>query len=129
MFAIGYGRKGAIMYLDGVYGNLDPNIPMVEIETPKNYNTYIYGKEIKTIFKQLPLQKAAARIIGKITVEVTVENTDIVEFYIDDEKKFIDDDTPFTWDLQATRGFHTLEVRAYNADNMSINLVDFYILY
>jgi len=127
MFAVWYGRDGAIMYIDGVYGNLEFGVPRVEIETPKNYLTYVFGRKFKTILKQLPLQKAAPRIIGKITAEVTVENTDIVEFYIDDVKKYIDDESPFTWDLQATRGFHTLEVRAYNDYNISLDLVDFYL--
>ena len=127
MFAVWYGRDGAIMYLDGVYGNLESDVPRVEIEAPQNFQTYIFGREFKTIFKQLPLQKAAPRIIGNLIVNVATGNSKRVEFYIDDVKQYIDDEAPFTWDLQATRGFHTLEVRAYNGDNISLDLVDFYL--
>jgi hypothetical protein len=102
-------------------------VPKVQIETPKNFKTYLWGWEIPTIFKKLPIQKAASRILGDLTVEVAAENTDSVEFYIDDIKQYVDDESPFTWDLQATRGIHTLEVRAYNNNNISIDIIDFYV--
>ncbi len=125
-----YGRQNGtgIMYLDGVYGNLKPDVPKVQIETPKNFHTYFFGQEFKTIFRQL-LQEGAARIVGDLTVQVEAKNTNSVEFYIDDVKQHSDDEAPFTWDLQATRGLHTLEVRAYNDRNTSIDLIDFYMFF
>ena len=125
-FAEWYGNNTGIMYIDRAYGNLKPDVPKVQIETPKIFNTYIYGKEISTIFRKLPLQKAAPRIIGDITVKVTVENTNFVEFYIDDVKHHTDDEFPFTYYINTTFGLHTLEVRAYNENNISIDLIDFY---
>jgi hypothetical protein len=129
MFAGWYGEGTGIMYIDGVYGNLKPDVPNVEIETPQNYHTYFFGKELKTMFKKLPLQKAAARIFGDLTVRVHAENTEYVDFYVDNEKQYSDNEPPFTWELQASRGLHTLEVKAYNGNSTSLDMLDFYVLY
>ena len=127
-FAEWYGNDTGIMYINRAYGNLKPDVPKVQIETPKIFNTYIYGKEFSTIFRKLPLQKAASRIIGDITVNVTVENTNFVEFYIDNVKHHTDYEFPFTCDIHSTRGLYTLEVRAYNKNSTSIDLIDFYVI-
>jgi len=127
IFAEWYGEGTGVMYINGVYGNLKPNVPKVQIETPKFSHTYIFGRVFPTFFKKLPIQTAAARILGNLKVEVTAENTNSVEFYIDAVKQHTDDEAPFTWDIQAIRGLHTLEVRAYNDHNTSIDLVDFYV--
>ncbi|MFW6120803.1 MAG: C1 family peptidase [Petrotogales bacterium] len=127
MFAEWYGEGTGVMYIDGIYGNLKPDVPIVQIEKPIFLHTYMLDREFPTIFNKLPLQKAAARIFGNLEVEVTAENTNTVEFYIDDVSHHIDDEAPFTWVLQATRGLHTLEVRATNDHNTSIDIVDFYI--
>jgi len=128
IFAEWYGEGTGVMYIDGVYGNLKPDVPKVQIETPKFSHTYVFGRVFPTIFKKLPIQTAAARVIGSLEVEVTAENTNSIEFYIDNVKQHTDDEAPFTWDIQATRGLHTLEVRAYNDHNTSIDLVDFYVI-
>lgn len=129
LFAEWYGEDTGIMYIDGIYGNLKPDVPKVQIERPKNFHTYAFGIEFPTIFKKLPIQKAAARILKNLRVEVTAENTNRVEFYIDNVKQYVDDVTPYTYDLQATRGLHTLEVRAINDHNTSIDLVDFFVFF
>ena len=126
MFADWYGDGTGIMYIDGVYGNLKPDVPKVNIGTPTFHHTYLFGIGFPTIFKKLPLQKAAARIFGNLQVEVTAENTNRVEFYVDYALHHIDDEAPFTWDLQATRGLHTLEIRASNDVNTSLDIIDFY---
>jgi hypothetical protein len=117
------------MYIYGVYGNLKPNVPIVHLETPLYYHTYLFGRGIPTLLKKLPIQKAAARIIGLLTVQVTAENTNSVEFFIDDVSQAIDTETPFTWDLQASRGLHTLKVKATNDhNNSSIDVLDVYVI-
>ena len=126
MFAEWYGEGTGIMYIDGIYGNLKPDVPKVYINKPNYFHTYIFTREFSTIFKKLPLQKAAARIVGKFEVEVSAENTNRVEFYVDDELCYIDNEEPFTWDLQTTRGLHTLEIRASNDHNTSLGIIDFY---
>ena len=129
MIAEWYGNGTGVMYIDGVYGNLKPDVPRVHLETPLYYHTYLFGRGIPTLLKKLPIQKAAARIIGLLTVQVTAENTNSVEFFIDDVSQAIDTETPFTWDLQASRGLHTLKVKATNDhNNSSIDVLDVYVI-
>ena len=124
-----YGVDTGIMYIDGVYGNFKPNVPKVKFEKPKNFKSYIFGYEFSTIFKNLPIQESAARIFGNLTVEVKTENANTVEFYIDNEEKFVDYDPPFQWSLQTNRGLHTLEVRAHNDYNVSLDIIDIYLFF
>lgn len=126
MFAEWYGVGTGIMYIDGVYGNFKPDAPRIQIQKPLNYKTYIFGNDIPIIIKNLPIQRSAPRIIGDLTVEIYAENTDKVEFYIDNEIQEIDNQEPFTYDLQTTKGLHTLEVRAYKEDTLSKDIIDFY---
>lgn len=129
MIAEWYGNGTGVMYIDGVYGNLKPDVPKVHIETPLYYHTYLFGREIPTILKKLHLQKAAARILGPLTVQIIAENTNSVEFFIDDVSQSIDTEAPFTWDLQASRGLHTLTVRVTNDHSVSsIDIEDIYVV-
>jgi len=124
-----YGAGTGVMYLDGVYGNLKPNVPKVYLETPMYFHTFLFGKGFPTLLRGSHLQRAAARIIGPLTVMVTAEDTSSVEFFVDNISQYLDTQAPFTWDLHATRGLHTLEVRATDeAQNASLAIVDFYIL-
>ena len=129
MFAEWYGPGTGIMYIDGVYGNLKPDVPKVDIQTPRYSHSYIFGIEFPTIYKKLPVQRAAARIFGKMNVKVNTENTNSAEFFIDNVSQYIDNEAPFTWDLQATKGLHTLEVRAYNDYNVSLDITDIYVFF
>jgi hypothetical protein len=130
MFADWYGPGTGVMYIEGVYGNLKPDVPKVYIDTISIYRTYIFGREIKTIFKSLfPIQTAAPRIFGDLTLEVSTNNTNKVEFYVDDVLQHIAEEEPFTWELDASRGLHTLETRAYNDQNISFDLIDFYMFF
>jgi uncharacterized membrane protein YkgB len=127
MFADWYGEGTGVMYIDGIYGNLKPKVPKIKINKPDNFKTYFIGIEIKTIIHDLPtIQKASPRIIGDIIIEVSVENTDFVEFYIDNIKQYTDDNPPFSWNLQTTNGMHTLEVRAIKDNIISKDVVDLY---
>lgn len=129
MLADWYGPGTGVMYVEGVYGNLRLDVPKVHLETPLYYHTYFFGSEIPTLLKKLPLQKAAARILGPLKVQVNAENTQVVEFFIDDVIRYVDTEAPFSWHLQATRGLHTLTVRATNDDNMSsLDIEDIYII-
>jgi hypothetical protein len=129
MIAEWYGKGTGVMYIDGVYGNLKPDVPKVHTQTPLYYHTYLFGTEIPTVLKKLPLQKAAARILGPLTVQVTAENANSVEFFIDDMSQFVDTEAPFSWQLQTTQGLHTLKVKATNDhNNSSIDIVDIYLI-
>ncbi|MBN1280202.1 MAG: hypothetical protein JXA00_00985 [Candidatus Thermoplasmatota archaeon] len=125
MLADWYGPGTGVMYLEGIYGNLQPDVPRVHLQAPDYYHTYVFGRGFPTLLKKLPLQKAAARIIGPLTVTVQAENTAAVEFFIDDVSVANDTEAPFTWELETTRGLHTLTVKATNAQaNASLDVQD-----
>ena len=63
-------------------------------------------------------------IVDKIIVES--ENTKSIEFYIDEEKVFTDDTPPFSLDLECSKGLHILEVRGFNNNYISLDIIDFY---
>jgi hypothetical protein len=121
-----YGPGSGIMYLGDVYGNLVPHVPTIQLTTPQNYKTYLLGHPIKTLDRKLPIQKGAARFIGKATIQVTAQNTTSVSFYVDGILKATDTEVPFSWQLQATRGLHTLEVIASDDNNLSKDTIDFW---
>jgi len=127
-FADFYGGTG-IMYIDGVYGNFIPDVPSIQIETPTFFHTYLLGLDIPTLFRSgIFMQKGAPRILGKCTVEVNVTNTEKVEFYIDGNVSYTDEESPFTWELAALKGLHTLETYAYRNDTISKDIVDVFII-
>ncbi len=129
MIAEWYGPRTGVMYIEGIYGNLKPDAPKVYIETPMYSHSYFFGIGLPTLLKKLPIQKAAARILGPLTVQVTAENTNRVEFIIDDVSKFIDTEAPFSWKLERTRGLHTLMVKATNDHNISsLAIQDIYVI-
>jgi len=122
-----YGGTG-IMYIDGVYGNFMPDVPKIQIESPEIYHTYLFGREFPTIFKKLPIQQAAPRIIGRTIVETQATNTNKVEFYLDDELMYVDEEPPFEWELDVSFGLHTIETVAYNENNISKDVRDIFVL-
>lgn len=127
MIAEWYGAGTGVMYVEGVYGNLKPDVPKVSTETPRCYHTYLFGLGLPTIVKKHPFQSGAARILGPLTIQVNTENTVTVEFFIDDVLHTVDTEAPFSWPLQTTRGLHTLTVKATNDHNMSsLAILDFY---
>jgi hypothetical protein len=124
-----YGKDTGIMYIDGVYGNFKPDVPKVNIEKPTFLHTYLYGLGIPTIFRKLPIQQGAARIFGDLVITVSAENTDSIEFYIDDELIETVTEEPFTCNLEANRGLHTLKIIASNAHNTSLDLEDIFVFF
>jgi hypothetical protein len=126
MFAEWYGPGTGVMYLDGIYGNLKPDVPKIQIEKPIIKHTYFFGIQFPTLIKKLQIQKAAPRIIGKMTLKLNVENTNMVEFYVDDELVSTDNKAPFEWRLNIKDGLHTIETLAYNDVNISKDIVDVY---
>jgi len=124
-----YGGTG-IMYIDGAYGNLNPDVPQVYIESPQRQHTYLFGRQLPTLFKKIPfIQRGIPRIIGDQTVRINANNTEYVEFYIDGELQCTDMQAPFEWDLESPRGFHTLEIFGYKDANASKALLDFYKIF
>ena len=127
-FATFYGGTG-IMYLDGVYGNLMPDVPHVHIEKPAIFHTYISGFEFSTLFKKgVVIQKGAPRLFGKNKVGVNATNTDKVEFYVDGNLTYTDTEAPFEWELNTSKGLHTVETFAYHNGTLSKDIVDVYVI-
>lgn len=122
-----YGGTG-IMYIDRVYGNFMPDVPKIQIEKPSIHHTYLFGRQIPTLLKKLPIQAAAPRIIGKMKVETQTSNTERVEFYYDGTLAYIDNQEPYEWQLDASFGLHTIETYAYNQYNISKDIVDVFVI-
>jgi hypothetical protein len=123
-----YGGTG-VLYIDGVYGNLNPDVPRVQIKTPQIRNTYIFGFQIPTLLKIFPyVQRAAPRTIGKTIITVSAENTNRVDFYLDGKRQFVDTSEPFEWELFTHFGLHTVEVYGFNDHSISKDIVDIFVL-
>jgi hypothetical protein len=123
-----YGGTG-ILYIDGIYGNLKPDVPKIEIEIPKLYHTYIFDNEINTIFKRVSdIQRAAPRIFGDLTVKVNTSNANKVEFLFDGDIQYIDENEPYLWIFDSSNGLHTIEVIAYNDKYFSKDIIDVFVL-
>jgi hypothetical protein len=124
-----YGGNG-VMYVEGVYGNLQPEVPKVYIQKPDYSHSYFFGIGLPTLLKNVSIQKAAARIFGPITVTLNTEDTTKVEFYIDDVLQYTDTTAPFSWKLDTTKGLHTLMVKATNDQNVSsLDIQDIYVIF
>jgi len=125
-----YGEGTGVMYIEGVYGNLEPDVPKIEIEQPEIYHTYIFGREFPTLLRRIPfIQEGAPRIIGPLIVKVKAENTTRVELYLDGELKYNDEESPYQWHLESSPGLHTIEVFAYNEyGTVSKDVVDVFVI-
>ena len=122
-----YGGTG-ILYVDGVYGNLMPDVPKIYIEQPKRQHTYLFGHEFPTLFKKVSfVQKGAPRVIGAITIKVNATNTNKVEFYLDGEFQCVDEEPPYKWELCTSSGLHIIETLAYNENNISKDITDVFV--
>ncbi len=125
-----YGGTG-ILYIDGVYGNLKPEVPKVYIQEPKLYHTYLFGKEIKTIFKNNQnIQNSVPRILGRYQLLIQTDDTENIEIYIDGN--LIDEyicTTPYYANTYTiSQGHHTIEVIAYADMMISKDIIDVYSL-
>ncbi len=127
VFADWYGPGTGIMYLSGVCGNLQPDAPTVTITAPDHYQTYLFGHPVRTLLKKLPIQAAAPRIFGPL--EVQVQSTDAVEvsFYVNGSLCFTDTQAPFSWQLSADNGLHTIDVFASDGQKVSKATIDVWL--
>jgi len=123
-----YGGTG-ILYIDGLYGNLMPDVPKIQIENLRRHHTYMFGKEFPTRFKDLEfVEKAVPRIIYWTIVKVKVENAIGVKFYLDGELQYVDEESPFEWKISAPFGPHTIEAIAFNEKHLSKGIADVFVL-
>ena len=94
-----------------------------KFESPHEGSIYIGGLEIPmmTLFLSLFIlgePMVIPIIIGKIKIKPHLMNEksiNKVEFYIDDELRFVDEDTPFEWIWnEKIVGIHEIKILAYN---------------
>ncbi|MFO8077699.1 MAG: C1 family peptidase [Thermoplasmatota archaeon] len=125
-----YGGETGIIYVDGVYGNFKPDVPKIKISRPEIFHTYMFNIEIPQLKRGIQgIQLAAPRIIGPMTLKINAENTEKIAFYVDDEYQTTDDTYPFEWKKKLSRGLHTIETIAYDADgDISKDMVDVFVL-
>lgn len=123
-----YGGTG-ILYIDGVYGTFQPDVPKISILQPAIQHTYLRGREIPTLFSRLPVQAVAPRLFGSMDIVLNTANTDLVEFYVDGEFICADDQPPFDWHIDASFGLHTIETYAYNQQNVSYDIIDVFVFW
>ena len=130
-FAEWYGEGTGVMYINGNFGNLDPDVPKVYITSPKIFYSYMFEKEFTQLFRNIVgIQKAAPRIIGPVDLTITAENTEKIDIYADDELLATLDSIPFEITLDLNRGLHTITTLAYDADgDVSRDILDVYVLF
>ena len=123
-----YGGTG-ILYIDGIYGPIRQDLPKVTITQPDFYHTYLFGNDIKTIFPNLrDIQAGAPRILGDLTVHLTVEHAESIEIYVDGRLEHTDTvSSEYTWITTLPEGLHTIEVVAINEIDISKDIIDVYI--
>ncbi len=123
-----YGGTG-VLYVDGVYGNLMPDVPKVYIEEPRRYHTYFMGYEFPSIFGRVIFENGVPRIIGWTNVKVNTSNTAKVEFYLDGKLMSVDSQPPFQWKMNAGFGLHEIKVIAYAPNgNESMAGIDTFVI-
>ena len=108
----------------GGYGG-GQNNPTVSIKFPYEGYIYIAGKAI------MPSRHARTIVIGKINVNVSAYNVNKVEFYFDNELKFVDDEPPYSWTCDEKAFFsHQIKVIGYGNESSAedtLNLLIFNI--
>ena len=96
---------------------------MVYMDKPQfrlGYKLYVNDKIKNPLLGKRLLNRILSRIdktiiFGDITVEALAENSNIVEFYLDDILEYTDTESPFQWNLNKNlSGVHRLEIRAYD---------------
>jgi len=124
-----YGGETGVIYIDGIYGNMQPDAPKISIEKPKIKNTYIFNIEFPTLLRNIEfIQEAAPRIFGSIDINIHAKQTDSIEFYMDGTLEKTITEPPFSWTCKSTIGIHTIETVAYNENGISRDIIDIYVL-
>ena len=114
-----YGGTG-VLYMDGVYGNFQPDVPRVYFERPQPGKTYFKnfawpGKLLRKYF----IKTGNPIIIRGTTIKLdTSDDTRNVEVYIDKELVYNITKPPFEYYISCEDyGTYELRVIAYNYNN------------
>ena len=135
------GGGTGLIYIEGVYGNLKPDVPIIEIIQPQRSYTYfkekcwknlilrsIYRNEFtvwihhrilqKILFGEVKFDTRTPKIFNgtNIVVNTAGKNISKVEIYIDNELKYTNSGPSFEWywNADVENGKHEIKVLAYN---------------
>ena len=126
-----YGGTG-ILYVNGVYGNFQPDVPKIYIEKPVRGLNYFNNLSWEhSLLRKLLIKRGEAIIIKGTTIEIDASDyTRYVEVYIDKELYYNITSPPFRWYLPCeTYGIHELKVIAYNdKNNASKDIMDIFTI-
>ncbi|MDH7517778.1 MAG: BPL-N domain-containing protein [Candidatus Thermoplasmatota archaeon] len=109
---------------------LNPPFDFPKIERSRLLS-WIMGKFVSNRISKVVNLMGITVIVGDITVIAYVENSNIVEFYLDDVLEFTDTLPPFEWKLDKNNlnGIHRLELRAYDEyGNCAFDGSDFFFI-
>jgi len=125
-----YGGETGIIYVDGVYGNFNPDVPKINLESHEIYHSYIYDIEFPQILRKgFFIQEAAPRIIGPATFKISAQNTEKIEFYVDNEYQTTDENASFEWTTALPQGLHTIKAIAYDEEgDISRDMIDVFVI-
>ena len=125
-----YGGDSGIIYVDGVYGNFEPEVPKINIISPVIYKNYLFNLAFPQLIRQIEgLQTAAPRIIGAFTLDIQAENTQIIEVVVDGNPFETLTESPFEQKMRLSRGLHTIELFAYDSEGReSRDIVDVFVV-
>ena len=135
------GGGTGIFYIDGVYGNLKPDVPIVKIIQPERSYSYFkekYWKNLilrsvfrnefmvwieyryiqKTLFGEVRFDTRTPKIfkVTNIIVNTTGNNISKVEIYVDNVLKHTSLEPSFEWywNVDVENGKHEIKAVAYN---------------
>jgi len=135
------GGGTGLCYIQGVYGNLRPDVPIIKIQHPQRGYTYfkqkywenlilrsIFRTEFRIwlnhrvlqqiLFKEVKFDTRTPKIFRgtDLVVNTTGNNITMVEIYIDDVLKYASSKPSFKWYwiIDVENGNHEIKVIAYN---------------
>ena len=130
-------RYGYKLYLNDTligprfnFSLLNPPFNFPKIERSRILSL-IMGKFVSNRISKVVNLMGITVIVGDITVIAYVENSNMVEFYLDDILEFTDNTYPFEWKLDKNNlnGIHRLELRAYDQyGNYASDSSDFFFI-
>jgi hypothetical protein len=125
-----YGGTG-ILYVEGVYGNFQPDVPRIYLEHPKRGFNYFNDFSWKySLLRKFIIKRGEAIIFNGTDIIADIsDDTNYVEYYIDGELKYVCNFPPFRWYLSCDDyGLYELKVIAYNDSNASQDIRDVFTI-
>ncbi len=119
-----YEELNTVDGIEKIKGNIWWQSPLLHIKIggirePEEGYLYIMGRKIVKISKTV--------IIGKMNMKVE-GNYEKVEFYLDNELKYEDNEKPYEWEICNAIGKHKLTAKMYYENHVAEDEIEAYIL-